>query len=119
MQRIAELLRAEIARVLRDESHDPRIELLSVTRVEVRSDLSSANVFWSPLDVVHEVDVERMQEGLAAAAGFVRSRLAQNLDLRRTPALHFHYDPAIKAGSRTLALLREIGEDEADRGEKA
>ena len=111
MQRLTELVRAEIARILRDECHDPRIGLLSVTRVEMTRDLSCADVFWSPLDVAQRADVTPWEEGLAAAAGFVRSRLAGNLDLRKTPALRFHYDPAIEEGRRTLDILRRLGEE--------
>ena len=59
-QRIAEQIRAEISRVLRDESHDPRIGLLTITRVKLSPDLSSAVVFWSPLDVNGETDLEAL-----------------------------------------------------------
>jgi ribosome-binding factor A len=50
-ERIGEQIRQELSRLLRDEVSDPRIGLVSLTRVAVAPDLSTAGVFWSPLDI--------------------------------------------------------------------
>ncbi len=109
-ERIAEQVRGELSRLIREEATDPRIGLLTLTRVKVSPDLSSATVFWSPLDLEEETDLEEMGEGLASAAGFLRTRLAAGLTLRRTPALSFRHDRSIEEGSRTLALIRSLPE---------
>jgi ribosome-binding factor A len=106
-ERIGEEVRGELARLLRDEVSDPRVAMVSLTRVKVAPDLSTAAVFWSPLDP-RASDVARIAEGLASAAGFLRSRLAAVLSLRRTPELHFRHDPSLALGAETLALLREL-----------
>lgn len=107
MERISEQVRGELARLLRDEVSDPRVGMVSLTRVEVAADLSTATVFWSPLDA-GTPDVARVAEGLASAAGFLRKRLAKELSLRRTPELRFRRDPSLELGARTLALLRDL-----------
>ena len=109
-ERIAEQVRSELSRLIREEATDPRIGLLTLTRVKVSPDLSSATVFWSPLNLEEETDLEEMGEGLASAAGFLRTRLAAGLTLRRTPALSFRHDRSIEEGSRTLALIRSLPE---------
>ncbi len=109
-ERIAEQVRGELSRLIREEATDPRIGLLTLTRVKVSPDLSSATVFWSPLNLEEETDLEEMGEGLASAAGFLRTRLAAGLTLRRTPALSFRHDRSIEEGSRTLALIRSLPE---------
>lgn len=109
-ERIAEQVRGELSRLIREEATDPRIGLLTLTRVKVSPDLSSATVFWSPLNLEEETDLEEMGEGLASAAGFLRTRLAAGLALRRTPALSFRHDRSIEEGSRTLALIRSLPE---------
>lgn len=122
-ERIAEQIRGEVARVLRDESADPRIGMLTITRVKLSADLSQAILFWSPLVASDEEAVDQVALGLASASGFVRRQLAANLDLRRTPALQWKHDPSIAEGSRTLSLLRSLpdvavddgAEDEAER----
>ena len=107
IERIGEQVRGELSRLLRDEVSDPRVGMLSLTRVEVAPDLSTAAVFWSPLGPKAE-DVEQMAEGLMSAAGFLRRRLAKELSLRRTPELRFRHDPSLELGAETLALLREL-----------
>ena len=115
-ERIAEQLRGEIARVLREEASDPRVELVSLTRVDVAPDLSNAVVFWSAMDMQGCARAGEMQDGLESAAGFVRKRLARELPLRRMPELRFRHDPSLALGSETLNLLRtldaESGTDE-------
>jgi len=115
-ERIAEQVRGELSRLIREEISDPRIGLLTLTRVKLSPDLSTATIFWSPLDVESDTNPVEMGEGLVSAAGFLRTRLASELTLRRTPALSFRHDRSIEEGSRTLALLRslpELGEDAA------
>ncbi len=111
-ERIAEQLRGELARVLRPEVTDPRIRLVSLTRVDVAPDLSNAIVFWSALDVDGRTNRDDIAEGLEHAAGFLRSQLARSLSLRRTPELFFRHDPSIELGSETLSLLRVLDHDE-------
>jgi ribosome-binding factor A len=110
-QRIAEQIRSEVARILREESSDPRIGLLSITRVKLSPDLSHAILFWSPLALEGQAEPEEIEAGLESAAGFVRRLLARNLELRHTPALQFRHDPSIEMGSRTIALLRSLEQD--------
>jgi len=120
-ERIAEQVRAELSRLIREEATDPRISLLTLTRVKVSPDLSTATVFWSPLKLDDELDegVEpaEVSQGLESAAGFLRSRLAAALSLRRTPALSFRHDRSIEEGSRTLALIRSLPEVAKDSEE--
>ena len=111
-ERISEQLKGEIARVLREEVSDPRIRLVTLTRVDCAPDLSSALVFWSSIEADGEEALGQIEEGLASAASFVRRQIAQVLPLRRTPRLEFRYDPSLEQGSRTLSLLREISDGE-------
>lgn len=112
-ERVAGEIRAEVARILRDEATDPRIRLVTLTRVDVAPDLSNALVFWSALDAESEDEVIAIAEGLDSAAPFVRRRLARVLPLRRAPELRFRYDPSLVLGSKTLALLESLRDDEA------
>ena len=105
-ERIAAQLLAEIARVLREEVSDPRIGLVTLTRVDVSPDLSHAAVYWS--SVGRPESVEEIGEGLASAAAYVRRALARELPLRRTPELRFRRDPSLELAERTQRLLGEI-----------
>ena len=109
-QRIAELLKSEIARILIEDVTDPRIGLVTLVRVDVAPDLSHAVVFWSSLE---STALDRIGEGLESAAPFLRRRLARELTLRRAPELRFRYDPSFELGGQTLAVLRSLSDDES------
>jgi ribosome-binding factor A len=49
VQRVAEQIRGELAQILRDEVRDPRLPLLTITRVKLAVDLGAATIFYSPL----------------------------------------------------------------------
>jgi ribosome-binding factor A len=110
-ERIAEQLRGEIARLLREEASDPRIGLVTLTRIDVAPDLSHAVVYWSAIDVHNAEEAEPVGTGLQSAASFLRKRLAQLLPLRRVPALRFRYDPSLAEGSEMLSLLNSLNHD--------
>jgi len=113
--RIAHQLREEIARVLRDEVTDHRIKMVTVLRVDLAPDLSNATVDWSLFEMNGEPDfeaVERVEDGLESASGYIRGKLAAALNLRRTPALRFQYDPSLRLAGETMDLLQEIADGE-------
>ena len=120
-ERIGELLRGEIAKTLRQEVKDPRIQLVTLTRIDVAPDLSNAIVYWSSMaghsskedgdrmSPERDAEIAAIGSGLESAAGFLRTRIARNLpDLRRTPALRFRHDASLELGSRTLGVLRNL-----------
>jgi ribosome-binding factor A len=118
-ERIGEQIRAELARLLREEVTDPRIGLVTLTRIDVAPDLSHAKVYWSSLDSVPHgragsahPDADTAQ-GLASAAGFLRSQIARALATKRVPELRFVHDDSLAAGAETLRLLKEIERDGA------
>jgi len=111
-QRVAELLRDEVARVLQREAQDPRLRLVTLTRVDVAPDLSHALLYWSVFETEGSEPVETVQKGLEGAAPFIRGRLARRLSLKRMPQLRFRYDPSLERGSETLRVLREIADEQ-------
>ena len=104
-ERVGSELRALLAKLLREEVTDPRIGLVTLTRVDVAPDQSHALVFWSALG---EEAAAESQEGLESAAAFLRRRAARELALKRMPELRFRYDPSLQRGQETLDLLREL-----------
>lgn len=110
-ERVAQLMRREIAEVLQRRMRDPRVTgMVSVTDVEVTHDLSAARVFVSIMPDGPER--QRSLDALQSAAGFIRHELAPRLGLREVPELRFVLDTSIERGARVDELLRRI-----DRGE--
>ncbi|TMA22445.1 MAG: 30S ribosome-binding factor RbfA [Deltaproteobacteria bacterium] len=119
-ERIAGELLAELARLLREEVTDPRVGLVTLTRIDVAPDLSHALVFWSAIDLAPDENrVDERQAGLDSAAPFLRRRIASALTIKRMPELRFRYDPSLVLGTRTLSVLRELEPDEAEGNDGA
>lgn len=106
-ERIGEQIRAEVARLIRDEVTDPRVGMVVLTRVDVAPDLSQSVVYFSTLETGEE-RIEEIEDGLESAASFLRRKLSKILQLRRTPALHFRHDPSLGQGDEMLELIREV-----------
>jgi len=107
-ERIGEQIRAELARLLHEETTDPRIGFVTLTQVDVSPDLSNARVYWSAVKSENSEDLSNSEAGLESAAGFLRHRLAQVLHLKRVPELRFRFDSSLTHGDAALSLLREI-----------
>lgn len=118
IQRVAEQIRGELSQILRDEVGDPRLGLVTITRVKLASDLGAATIFYSPLG--EDPDEERALELsrlMKQVTNFVRRSLSKRVKLRHTPQLRFVLDDSIAAGSHTLDLLRSIeGTEPLDTG---
>ncbi len=104
-QRLAEGIREEVAQLVGRELKDPRLGFLTVTRVELSSDLAHARVFVGVLG--GETDRKRSLEALQHAAGFVRREIGRRLRLRLAPEITFRYDEGLEATDRVARLLQE------------
>lgn len=113
--RINDAMTAECAQIVR-EIKDPRVSgvMITVMNSDVSADLKFAKIYYS---VLGECDEKELAKGLKSAVPFVRSQLAQRLNLRITPDLTFVRDEGVKHGAEISKLLREIAKDTADSAE--
>ena len=110
MARANDIIRKEISELLMHEIRDPRLKcLLSITEVVTSPDLKYAKVYVSVMG--SEEEKKHVEEGLAAASGFIRHNLAERLTLRYIPELSFRRDESIERGSRLLELINEVASD--------
>ena len=104
--RVGELLQAEIADLLLRQLKDPRLNMATISRVEVSPDLREARVYVSR--VGSENEQKETMEGFARAMGFIRGQLGKRVKLRHTPSLTFVLDTAIADGVRISRLLHDL-----------
>jgi ribosome-binding factor A len=108
-KRVAELIRAHLADLMRREVDDPRLAAVVVTTVDVTDDLMSARIGVRLL--VGDEDPKKragVLKALASGAGRLRRLIAPKLELRRAPELRFNYDAGHDASRRVEELLHEI-----------
>ncbi len=104
--RVGELIQTELAALLLKDLKDPRLELTTVSHVEVSPDLRHARVYISRVGSVEEQ--ENALAGFQRAGGFIRGRLGKRLKLRYVPKLEFVIDTGIAYGVRISSMLNEL-----------
>jgi ribosome-binding factor A len=115
IDRVDELLRQEIGRILAKDVQDPHVGFATVTDVETTPDLRHARVWVSVIGGAPE-----RAETLAAlerAMGFVRHELGLRLRLKRIPALHVALDDSAARGTRVMRIIEELGQGRDAAGE--
>ncbi|MCI8610549.1 MAG: 30S ribosome-binding factor RbfA [Clostridiales bacterium] len=124
--RVGDAARQEICDILRDVK-DPRVSsaFITVTSVDVTPDFKYAKVFYSTLsDNATAEEKKELAAGLRSAAGFIRSQLAQRLNLRITPELSFILDDSLRRGVDIAAKINnlefnDIDTEDTEEDEKA
>ncbi len=109
-ERVAADIKKEISMALLTEAKDEDFKFVNITHVTVTNDLSFAKIYFTTLDDTKRKKVER---DLNNAAGFFRSIIANNLDIRHTPELRFIYDESIEYSQKIESIIEQINEDEA------
>ena len=118
--RLNEQLKRELSELIRTQVRDPRVGVVTVTAVEMASDLGSARVFVRILG--DPAEFKATLEGLDAAAPFLRGLLGRLLHIRRIPELRFREDRSMEHARRIEELLLEVDvpeeqpEEESDGG---
>jgi ribosome-binding factor A len=105
-QRVADVVRAELSRLILLEAHDKDLHLVTVTDVEMPPDLRSARVYFSCLG--GDEEREKAADALRRAAGYLRREVGQRCQLRYAPELHFIYDRSLERGARIEELLHQV-----------
>ncbi len=113
-QRLADYLRKEISQIIQKEMRDPRVGMVGVTDVEVSKDLLHAKIFVTVMGCDSKEAMEQPLKVLNGAAGFLRSKIAENATMRKIPSLRFYFDESIVRGSQLSHLI-----DSAIQADKA
>lgn len=96
-----------LAEIIRGEIKDPRISpLTSVVAVEVAPDLKSCKAWISVLG--DEEARKATYQGLRSAEGFIKSKLAKEINLRNTPAITFIMDQSIEYGVNMSKKIDDV-----------
>jgi ribosome-binding factor A len=103
MRRVNEVIREVLGAAITTELKDPRIGFVTVTDVDTSPDLRAARVYVSVLGT--QAEREQTLEGLRSSHGYLQSKIAAEVRIKRTPTLTFHYDESVERGARLSRLL--------------
>ena len=105
--RINDLILRELAVILQQEMRDPRLEMVTITEVDVAPNLAHAKVYFTVI-AESNTTCEQQLALLNKAAGFLRSQLGTRVVLRYTPSLRFFLDTSMDRGNTIDLLLDQI-----------
>ena len=113
LKKIANRIKEDLSELLIYEVQDPRLSGVMVTDVNVDRELYYANIYVSALE--GKTRSKEILEGLESASGFLRSQLAQTIELRTFPRLRFYWDPTPENADRIEFLIKQLHEEEAQK----
>jgi ribosome-binding factor A len=109
-QRVAELLKRELAMLIPQTVRDPLVGRVTLTHADVAPDMKNAKIYFTLMGDAPKV--KETERALNHAAGFLRHELRERVILRSIPHLHFVYDESVERGARLTSLIdRAIAED--------
>ena len=119
-RRVGERIQEELAILLIRNVADPRLNMVTITDVDVDRELAYATIY-----VTASGGEEREEEvlmGMESASGYFKSELATRIQLRAFPQLRFRWDVAHERGQRIEELLDSLktegGQPEGEASEE-
>ena len=111
----AECIRQVVSMSILVELKDPRIENVTVTFVEVSSDMRNAKIHVSVMG--DEAKQKLCLKGLQNSAGFLQQKINERMDTRYVPKIRFVLDQGVKNSIAVTRILEEVLPEESDNEE--
>ena len=109
IERLNHTFQEEISMILMTEIKDDDIKFVTITGVDTTNDLSFAKVYFTVLD---ENKKESTLKALEKASSFIRTKLAEKVEIRHTPELKFIFDTSIEYGNHIEKIINDINKKE-------
>ncbi len=106
IEKLQELIKQEMSKMLLKEIKDPRIGFVTVTDVEMTGDLREAKIYVSIMG--GDEQIKESLEGLQSALGFIRREIGKRIRLRFTPEISFALDKSLDYSEHIQKLLLQI-----------
>lgn len=112
LARLSQQIKQRLAQVLQREIADPKMGMVTITRIELDSEFTQCKAYWSVLAGSDQEERARRDSAAALnrARGFCQREMAKALHTRLVPHLHFLFDEGISATTRMNKILAEISD---------
>lgn len=108
-ERLGNVLHREISNILMSEIKDKDLNFVTITKVDLSSDLSYAKVYFTTLD---ESKKDIVLKDINNARKFIRSILMKRkIEMRIIPELSFVYDDSIEYGNKIESIIEKMHEE--------
>jgi len=107
VKKIASQISKEVSDILINEASDSLLKTITVTGCEVSKDVSVAKIYFTSISTL---TINELESELAEASGYIRTILADRIDLRHTPTLAFKYDKSIEYGNKIESIIKGLNQ---------
>lgn len=108
LERLSHIFIEEISKILQTEVKDEQLKFVTITDVKISNDLSHAKVYFT---ILNEEKGKEVTNSLMKASGFIRTKLCNNVEIRKMPELHFIYDESIDYANQIENIIEKLKED--------
>lgn len=107
IERLNTSILRELSLIIRDEVKNPALSTCTIMEVDTSNDLSYAKIYVSFMK-----NTGKGMQALEKSKGFIRTKLASRLKVRKCPELIFIKDETLDYGNHIEDLIREIHKDD-------
>lgn len=111
-ERVQVAIKREISRIIHEELKDPRLGFITITRVDITSDLRYARIYFSVLG--EDKAKQQSLEGLKRATGYIRRLIGQRLKFRFVPEIVFRLDDSVEYSIALEEKLNQLQKGDRD-----
>ncbi len=112
LKRIGSEIGQVLSEICANEAHDTLLKTITITGVDVTNDLSLAKVYFT---TTSDMDRKELEHNLNDdTAGYLRTKLSQEIEIRHTPKIRFVFDTSVEYGNNIEKLINEIHEKDSE-----
>ncbi|MBQ7198415.1 MAG: 30S ribosome-binding factor RbfA [Selenomonadaceae bacterium] len=109
IEKLQELIKQEVGKMLLMDIKDSRIGFVTVTGVEMTGDLREAKIYVSIMG--NDEQIKSSLEGLQSALGYIRREIGRRIKIRFTPEISFALDKSLDYSEHIQKLLLQIEQE--------
>jgi ribosome-binding factor A len=115
LARLTQQIKQRLAEVLQRDISDPKLGMVTITRVELDTEFTQCKAYWSVLAGSDQEEKAKRDSAavLNRARGFCQREMARVLHTRTIPHLQFLFDEGIGAAIRMNKILSELSTGDA------
>ena len=110
IEKLQELIKQEVGKMLLMDIKDSRIGFVTVTGVEMTGDLREAKIYVSIMG--NDEQIKSSLEGLNSALGYIRREIGRRIKIRFTPEISFALDKSLDYSEHIQKLLLKVQAEE-------
>lgn len=112
-QKLAEVFKEEVSRIIHERLRDPRIGFITITHVEISDDLRFAKIYYSILGT--DKEKSETKEALNKGLGFIRRLLGQSIRLKFLPEIEFILDESGEYSINIQKILNRLEKEDVNK----